>query len=375
MKIALITDGLFPYVIGGMQKHSLMLAKSLAKLGVQIDLYHYLPNHFSSSENPFDENEKKNINLINIERPNYKYFPGHYLLSEYQYSKNILKEITKRSKTDFIYSQGFTAWALFKEKKKLPKIGINFHGYEMFQTPPDLKTKLHLQILKPPVKYCLRNADYVFSFGGKFNNLFEKLNIPTGKQVVLNNGISHNWLLEKEKPINIIRNFLFVGRYEKRKGIDLLNQALKKLILENIDFKFSFVGPIPIEKQINSDKIIYYGLLKDEAKIKDIYYNSDFFVSSSISEGMPTVILEAMAQKNAIIATDVGAVNRIIDNNCGFLIESNSSVSLYNSIKKAINISQSDLMIFQNNSYNKVKENFTWEIVAKKHYEFFKSIE
>ena len=45
MKIALITDGIYPYVMGGMQKHSYFLAKYLAKNKIKIDLYHYIDRH------------------------------------------------------------------------------------------------------------------------------------------------------------------------------------------------------------------------------------------------------------------------------------------------------------------------------------------
>ena len=42
MKIALISDGIYPYVIGGMQKHSASLGVELVKLGYSVDLYHFV---------------------------------------------------------------------------------------------------------------------------------------------------------------------------------------------------------------------------------------------------------------------------------------------------------------------------------------------
>ena len=42
MKVALITDGINPYVIGGMQKHSTYLAKHLVQNGVKLDLFHFV---------------------------------------------------------------------------------------------------------------------------------------------------------------------------------------------------------------------------------------------------------------------------------------------------------------------------------------------
>ncbi len=43
MKLSFLTDGIFPLSIGGMQKHSYNLVKHLAQLGIQIDLYYFIP--------------------------------------------------------------------------------------------------------------------------------------------------------------------------------------------------------------------------------------------------------------------------------------------------------------------------------------------
>ena len=40
IKIALITDGLHPYVMGGMQRHSTMLAQHLPAHGVELVVFH-----------------------------------------------------------------------------------------------------------------------------------------------------------------------------------------------------------------------------------------------------------------------------------------------------------------------------------------------
>jgi hypothetical protein len=47
MRIALITPGISPYVMGGIQRHSFNLVRQLARLGVEVDLYH---TDFGSAE-------------------------------------------------------------------------------------------------------------------------------------------------------------------------------------------------------------------------------------------------------------------------------------------------------------------------------------
>ena len=45
MKVALLSDGITPFVIGGMQKHSYNLAKYLTIRGVQVTLFHFENNN------------------------------------------------------------------------------------------------------------------------------------------------------------------------------------------------------------------------------------------------------------------------------------------------------------------------------------------
>ena len=61
MRIALLTDGIFPYVIGGMQKHSFYLAKYFIKNKIYIDLYHTNQSQYDISKLEFFSEEIKRI--------------------------------------------------------------------------------------------------------------------------------------------------------------------------------------------------------------------------------------------------------------------------------------------------------------------------
>ena len=49
MRLALLTDGVFPHVVGGIQKHSAHLARYLARAGAEVELHH-LPGDDPSAE-------------------------------------------------------------------------------------------------------------------------------------------------------------------------------------------------------------------------------------------------------------------------------------------------------------------------------------
>ena len=135
MKIALITDGIYPYVLGGMQKHSYYLAKYFSRLGHQTTVFHCTNNANPNYSEHFEANELENLNFVEVEFPKSDGLPGHYIRSSRAYSKKLFKAFwTQCKKADFIYTKGFTGIHFFKMKHLLNcPIGVQLHGLEMFQ--------------------------------------------------------------------------------------------------------------------------------------------------------------------------------------------------------------------------------------------------
>lgn len=369
MRIALFTDGIYPYVIGGMQKHSFYLAKYMAMNGVDVDLYHTNQSKYDICKLEFfTEEEKKHIHSFVIEPPKSIRFPGHYIRNSYNYSNKIFELFKKNTEVDFIYAKGFTAWKLLKEKKKgfmCAPIGVNFHGYEMFQKPPSFKARLQLFfLLRSPVLYNIKHADFLFSYGGKITEIIRKRGIKNDKIIEIPTGIEPSWLNESISTNKEKRKFIFIGRYERRKGVPELTEVLKELISE-YDFEFHFIGYIPEKLQIKSDKIIYHGSISNGEEIKKKLRSCDVLVCPSYSEGMPNVILEAMASGLAIIATDVGAVNIMVSEKNGWLIALPDKTILKEKIINAIQLPERQLHEKKTNSVEKVRQNFLWERIIE----------
>lgn len=374
MRIALLTDGIYPYVMGGMQKHSYFLAKYFARNKVHVDLYHFIPEVSENIKNPFSNEELQFLTLINIKIPRNRNFPGHYIYESYLYSRNIYQILIEKNFADFIYVKGFAGWFLLRNKDKLPvkvPIGINFHGYEMFQKWPNIKTGIKLQILKLPVKYNIKKADCLFSYGGKISqilgeldNLAKILEIPTG---IGRDWVNHEVLLQSSEKLK----FVFVGRSERRKGIVELSKFLTSRIILN--WEFHFVGPIPESERILNPNIVYHGTVQDQDKIKKILDGMDILVCPSYSEGMPNVIMEAMARGLAIIATDVGAIGLLVDEENGWLIKGDIVKGLEDSFSQAMNSSSDEILNKKRNSIRKVFD-FTWEKIIDKHIQAIEEI-
>ena len=368
MRIALLTDGLFPYKIGGMQKHSLFLARYMARLGVEVDLYFTTKvNPRRLQPNPHEllaPEEKKFVRFFPLSRPKVPYFPGHYVWQSYLISKLFFKSMAKKTSVDFIYAQGLTGWSALRSKKKTPILGIHPHGLEMYQPTRGCKAKWKQRMLRWAFGDNLQRARFVFSLGGGMNDLLQQIGVAKEKILLSPNGISEDWINPMPRVAKPPIRLLFVGRYEFRKGVEELHQCIKELIKKDLPFSFQFIGPIPVDKQIMHADIKYWGALRDKAQIQSIYADCDVLVCPSHSEGMPTVILEAMARGLAILATNVGTVRSMVDTQNGWLIPPKSTKALSAAIQEAISTSKEDLMTKKQNSQQKLRDNFLWEAVA-----------
>lgn len=369
MKIALITDGIAPYVIGGMQKHSFYLAKYFAKNHIYIDLIHFNNSEYNINQlDVFTEEEKKYINSIIISFPSSIRFPGHYIYNSYKYSClafNVIKQ--NLHSYDFIYTKGFSGWKLILEKQKgkikCCPVGVNFHGYEMFQIAPELKAKLRMYLLKPFVKKISQKADIVFSYGGKITQIIKSIGVNPNQIIDIPSGVETEFISSDiASHQESFTKFVFLGRAERRKGIIELNSALSELILDKQIFQFDFIGPIPEELKLKHPSINYLGEIREADRIKKILQQSDVLVCPSWSEGFPNVILEAMASGLAIIATDVGAVSAMVSNKNGWLIQPLNNLELKGALYDALTCKSLNLK--KQNSLDLVKTQFNWDIIS-----------
>lgn len=104
------------------------------------------------------------------------------------------------------------------------------------------------------------------------------------------------------------------------KGHKFLLEALSQIKTER-SWRLHLVGEGYLEGQLRSlseklgirDNVVFHGHLGWSPGVMEILDSSHLFVLSSLTEGMPRVVLEAMAMRLPVISTDVGGVSEVIN--------------------------------------------------------------
>jgi glycosyltransferase involved in cell wall biosynthesis len=366
VKILFLTDGLAPFVIGGMQQHSTMMVKHLAPMVEEIAVMHCgYPDEAPASDSEVLEvlGPLSNVNVVGIPFIDNSSFPGHYVRASKAYSLNLYNTVSNDlSSFDVVYAQGFTGYAFIGKHKKLVS---NLHGLNMFQRCFSLREKSDKILLKPLARKILLNSSHVISLGGNLTDTLLKLGVNKKQIVVSQNGIESKYILSSSEVKQNIKEIdskflriIFIGRNDTVKGLHILRQVLAKL---PSPVHLTLVGEVgPIESKIHT--IENLGVIKSKDELFKLIDTSHALVVPSLSEGMPTVILEAMARGKAIIATDVGAVSELVGECNGRLIPPNDVKALADAIS---NIKSDFFEKRSNISLSKVTS-FTWGAIAVK---------
>jgi len=120
-----------------------------------------------------------------------------------------------------------------------------------------------------------------------------------------------------------------------------------------------------------SNYVIFAGIRNN---IPEILTIADVFVMSSLTEGMPISLLEAMAAKVPVIATKVGQIPRIIeDGKSGVLVEPKDSSTLADAIFEILHNKEKAKQLAEN-AFSKVQQEFSSEKMAEKYRNIYDSL-
>jgi glycosyltransferase involved in cell wall biosynthesis len=260
----------------------------------------------------------------------------------------VLRNIVAQRSPDVIVTHQVKSHFLMNVSRlwqKYPWVAFN-HGY----TTTDRKMLLYNQL----DRWSLPKADRVVTVCDAFKQKLVKMGVSRERIHVQHNSIRPEPAVKVEEMRALQRRLgmkegtrmiLAVGRLSKEKAQIVLLRAFKNLSETHgeINARLVIVGDGPEREPLAaaaaslglSDRVIFTGQVNN---VQVYFVAADVLVNPSHSEGSPYVLLEAMAAGLPIVATAVGGVPEMIENNeTALLVPASDPQAMANAIARMLN--------------------------------------
>jgi L-malate glycosyltransferase len=203
--------------------------------------------------------------------------------------------------------------------------------------------------------------------------------MPEDKVVCIYNGIDLDQRTTIKRENNAFTTVGSAGRLVPVKGYTMLIEIARTVCARNQDVRFIIAGDGPEMENLKAG-INNYGLgdrFKLAGQIENIgefYASLDIYINTSLHEGIPMTVLEAMSCSLPVIAPAVGGLTEIIENNkTGFLIEGRDPASLAEALEILIN-SPDTVREMGKNACSRVHEMFSVQRMVESYYFLYREI-
>lgn len=279
---------------------------------------------------------------------------------------------------DIIHSHGLRP-DLYTYFNKSCKNKISTQHNIIFDEYITSNSYLKSKIIEKIWTFSLGNKDKIISIGETAQRYYQNfhfsegtvVNIPNGRSLFHGVGISSSDL---DLISSFRKNYICIGtctRVIKLKGHKQIIQALVDLK----NFCFILVGDGDYLKELKklacelnvSERCLFLGYRKNATDYLKLF---DIFTQTSYAESISIALLEAAAARKAIVCSDI-PVNRDIFSEEEVAFFSPNNIS---SLISAIQMVSSDIPKYESNVFEKYKNEFTSEIMAKNYYNLYKSL-
>ncbi len=250
---------------------------------------------------------------------------------------------------------GFAVRLFFGWKKRRPKFVYCAHGWAFDRECAPWKNR-SIGFIERLLSYwtdvivCISDHDYQSAV---------RVGIPKEKIITIKNAISRDF----KSQGNVgwpegKRRFLFAGRFDRQKGMDLFIEAMHQIGSEGFAYAIGdpSVGDVAILNL--PENVIFTGWLPRDV-VQSYFETCDVFVMPSRWEGFGLSALEAMRAGRPVIASRVGGLPELVtDGVNGILIDPNSVDELVIAMRS---ISDQDVVVMGNASRQRFENFFTSE--------------
>lgn len=358
MRIALVSRSFFPRLVGGMERFTTNLAAHLQALGARVDLL-TAAQPGSPLDGPWP------FGVVELPWPKSPFYAWTYLSFIAAAAQHVAA-----GRYDAVYWNGFAV----RGAPDIPAV-LNPQGLEPFK-----EHRWRPRLTSLPLLWNMRREvgriDRVISEGGHLTSeVVRFLGVPRERIVEIPNAVDLDYV---DRRLAVARaqappgreaalRLLYVGRLTANKGVNVLLRALQDRPLpQGAELVLVGTGPEVSRLQALAEglPVRFVGEVP-ESDLFAWYADSDAFVFPTRYEGMPTVILEAMAAGLPIIASDIGAVPTMVSSENGWLVPADDAAALATALQELVEAGEAKRRALGEASRLIVERRYTWATVAR----------
>ncbi len=168
---------------------------------------------------------------------------------------------------------------------------------------------------------------------------------------VIRCGVDQEFLSSSITDVPDVPRLVMIGRVSRSKGHIILLEAMQLLVAQGVNCKVRVIGDGPLRQYVQ-DQINARGLENhvelvgwmDNSLVRQELIDSRAMVLPSFAEGLPVVLMEALALARPVITTRIAGISElVVDGENGWLVNSGSAEELADAMCELINTPVSDL--------------------------------
>lgn len=280
---------------------------------------------------------------------------------------------------DVLHSSEFRSniMALLARRQRPVKLVATVHGW----IANDLRGRVYRNI----DKFLLRTFDAAIFVSDATRRLIPAWWMPAKRTRVLHNGLvlgkyGRATVDAQRRPLDTANAVVLnVGRLSPEKGQDLLLRAIAALADRYPGLRLQFAGTGPEEQKLRElarslgigDRVEFLGYIQD---MPALYANVDLLVQSSLTEGLPNVIVEAAYLRVPTVATKVGGTAEVIEHgSSGWLIEPGSIEQIRQGIEAFLTRPQ-EFVAMSEVAHRRIVDHFSFAARTRGLMEFYEQL-
>lgn len=182
---------------------------------------------------------------------------------------------------------------------------------------------------------------------------------------------------KKQLSVSVNKKLILFGAVaatiDKRKGFDLLKEALTNMQIKSDKILSVFGSDQKQETEVDGLKYHYLGHISEKNLLRTVYSAADVVVVPSRQENLSNVVVESLACGTPVVAFNIGGMSdMIIHKENGYLAEEFNTNDLQKGIEWVLN--NNDFKKISENAHQTVKTKFESSIVANQYIKVYKEI-